>query len=314
MSVTPWRAFVDVCRTGSITVSAEALGFTQSAVSRQLATLEREVGATLLDRHARGVRPTRAGEAALPHARMLVDTLDRALRAVADANELRQCAIGAVPSATMALVPTAMRRLRDKAGIECTLRTGLTSDLVDHVHRGQLDLAVITDAPPGVPTTPAVAVTPITRDRMCVALPIGHRLADQHEINIGELAGARWIEDNPGSESLLRRLVHEQGIDVDIDRAALDLDTKLALVAASLGVALMPGLMATSARPDIAVVALADAPTRGIHAVTRPGRTDLTDVVAALLAVDGAPTDQAATAAPDRTAWRSPTRPRRRHP
>ena len=76
----------------------------------------------------------------------------------------------------------------------------------------------------------------------------------------------------------------------------------------------MPGLMATSARPDIAVVALADAPTRGIHAVTRPGRTDLTDVVAALLAVDGAPTDQAATAAPDRTAWRSPTRPRRRHP
>src|SRR5699024_12018897 len=106
---------------------------------------------------------------------------------------------GAVPSAAMALVPTAMRRLRDEAGVECTLRTGLTPDLVDHVHRGQLDLAVITDAPPGVPTAPAVEVTPITRDRMCVALPAGHRLADQHEINIGELAGARWIEANPGS-------------------------------------------------------------------------------------------------------------------
>src|SRR5699024_403141 len=110
MSVTPWRAFVDVCRTGSITVSAEAMAFTQSACSRQPATPARAVWAPLPDALARAVRPARAGEAALPHARMLGDTFDRALRAVADAIELRQWAHGAVPSATMALVLTAMRR------------------------------------------------------------------------------------------------------------------------------------------------------------------------------------------------------------
>ncbi len=63
MSLTAWRTFVTVCRLGSLSAAAAELGYTQSAVSRQIAGLEREIGAPLVERHARGIRPTAAGEA-----------------------------------------------------------------------------------------------------------------------------------------------------------------------------------------------------------------------------------------------------------
>ena len=83
MSLTQWSAFVEVCRTGSIGGAAATLGYTQSAVSRQVAGLEAELQERLLERLPRGVRPTPAGAALLQHARIVVnEALDVSRRAV----------------------------------------------------------------------------------------------------------------------------------------------------------------------------------------------------------------------------------------
>src|SRR5262245_31368178 len=87
MSLTSWNAFVEVCRTGSFRAAAEVTGFTQPGLSRQVVALEREIGTRLLDRGPRGVRPTAAGAALLPHARMVVNEARRGREAAASASE-----------------------------------------------------------------------------------------------------------------------------------------------------------------------------------------------------------------------------------
>jgi DNA-binding transcriptional LysR family regulator len=112
MALTAWRTFVTVCRLGSLSAAATELGYTQSAVSRQIAGLERQVGAPLVERHARGVRPTAAGEAFRRHAQTAVNEAERAIRAARDARDgsTRPLAIGATPSLAAGVVPAAMRR------------------------------------------------------------------------------------------------------------------------------------------------------------------------------------------------------------
>jgi DNA-binding transcriptional LysR family regulator len=84
MALNAWRTFVTVCRLGSISAAAVELGYTQSAVSRQIAGLEREFGVPLVQRHVRGVRPTPTGEVFRHHALAALHEADRAVRAVRD--------------------------------------------------------------------------------------------------------------------------------------------------------------------------------------------------------------------------------------
>src|SRR5215470_11405143 len=130
MALTPWNAFLEVCRTGSIRAAAEATGFTQPGLSRQVAALEREVGVRLLDRGPRGVTPTAAGAALLPHARLVVNEARRGRDAARAATD-RPAAliIGAVPSATASLVPRALGELRTRGGPECTVISRITPEL-----------------------------------------------------------------------------------------------------------------------------------------------------------------------------------------
>src|SRR5258708_8231907 len=108
MSLTAWRTFVTVCRLGSLSAAAAELGYTQSAVSRQIAGLEREIGAPLVERHARGIRPTAAGEAFRHHAQAAVNESERALRPARDARDgspARPLRGGATPSLAAGVGP-----------------------------------------------------------------------------------------------------------------------------------------------------------------------------------------------------------------
>ena len=282
MSLVPWTAFVEVARTGSLSAAAEVLDYTQSAVSRQVATLERQVGARLLSREPRGVRLTPAGAALLPHARALLAEAARAERAVRAAGTLGSVAIGAVPSMAVSLVPAALKRMRNAP--HWTLATGASADLVERVGTGELDLAVVTDAPPGLPPRPGLAAHRLLDDPMAVLLPAEHRLAGRRRVRITDLAAESWIEDNPGSEALLQALALRHGLVLHLDRSCGDLMTKIALVAAGHGVALAPSSLRPALRPDTALVALTDAPRRGVYALTRAGRPDLEPVRSALAA------------------------------
>ena len=260
-----------VCRLGSLSAAAVELGYTQSAVSRQIAGLERQVGAPLVERHARGIRPTAAGEAFRYHAQVAVSEADRAIRAARDARDgspFRPLVVGATPSLAAGVVPAAMRRLIDDSGpLPWNLVPALTRELHERTVNGELDIAVVTDAPPGLPSHPRLERQLVGTDEMIVVLPLDHPLAARARVPIEALASETWAEDNEGSAAMLRQHAARAGVTARIDLNAADLPGKIALAATGHAIALAPGVLADTLRPDVTTVALVNPPTRGIYAV-----------------------------------------------
>lgn len=273
MTLNAWRTFLAVCRLGSLSAAAAELGYTQSAVSRQIAGLEREVGVPLIERHARGIRPTAAGEAFGYHAQAAVNEADRAVRAARDGPPARPLAVGATPSLAADVVPAAMRRLLDRAGpLPWDLVPGLTSELHERLVSRELDIAVVTDAPPGLPGGPGLERHLLGTDEMIVVVPADHRLASRGgasrgRVPIEALADEIWAEDNEGSAAMLRQHAGRAGVTARIDLRAADLPGKVALAATGHAIALIPGVLAQTLRADVTTLTLADPPTRGIYAV-----------------------------------------------
>ncbi|MFD0903727.1 LysR family transcriptional regulator [Actinomadura sediminis] len=198
------RTFVTVADLGSFTAAAAAGGYTQSAVSRQIAALEDLCGVELFARGVRGVRPTPAAEHLLPHARALLDRLADTARALdglrrLDAGTLR---IGAFPTANVALVPHALARLREaRPGVRVVLREDLTERLTPMLDAGDLDVAVVSThkAP-----APAGDLVRLLDDELLAALPHGHPLAARRRVPPGGLADDPWIvADDPAAVAAL---------------------------------------------------------------------------------------------------------------
>ncbi|MFI1207215.1 LysR family transcriptional regulator [Streptomyces sp. NPDC020802] len=272
MELTVWRTFVTVCRLGSLSAAAAELSHTQSAVSRQIAGLERQLGVPLVERHARGVRPTPAGEVFRRHALATLDEAERAVRAARDFRDGtsdRPLAIGATPSLAAGIVPEAVRGLLEQTGsIRWSLLPGLSAPLHHRVLTGDLDIAVVTDAPPGLPHAPQIDRRFLGLDDMVVVLPVGHPQAGHGPVHIQTLADQTWVEDNDGSAALLRQHATRSGVTARIDLAAADLLGKLALVATGHAIALIPGVLTCALRTDVTTVGLVDPPTRGIFTIT----------------------------------------------
>ncbi|MFB9238436.1 LysR family transcriptional regulator [Plantactinospora siamensis] len=275
MDLAVWRTFVAVCRLGSLAAAAVELGYTQSAISRQIAGLERQLGVPLVQRHARGVRPTPAGETFRHHALVALNEADRAIRAVREAREGRlgrPLAVGATPSLAAGVVPAAVRRMMDTDGpLRWTLLPELSGQLHERVTAGDLDVAVVTDAPPGLPDDSRLHRRFLGMDEMVVVLPVQHPRAGHGPVPIQALAGETWAEDNDGSAALLRQHAARAGITPRIDLTAADLLGKVALVATGHAIALIPRVLTSALRTDVVTVALVDPPTRGIYMIT-PGR------------------------------------------
>ena len=272
MTIAAWQTYLEVCRLGSFSAAAAELGYTQSAVSRQIAVLERTAGARLLERRPRGVVPTAAGEAFRHHARIVVNEAARALQSARDAPEhpALPLAIGATPAIAASIVPVALGRIEAELGPSpWTLLPALTADLQSMAAGGEVDLAVVTDAPPELSDDPRLERRPLGTDEMCVMVPTGHPAESEDRVGIEVFADEPWVEDNEGSAALLRRSAGRAGFDARIERTAADLMGKMALVAAGHAVALVPGVLAPSLRRDVVAVALVDPPRRGIFAITR---------------------------------------------
>lgn len=272
MDLTVWRTFVTVCRLGSLSAAAAELHHTQSAVSRQIAGLEQHLGVALVERHARGVRPTPAGEVFHRHALAVLNEADRAVRAARDMRDGpfdRPLAIGATPSLAAGVVPEAIRGLLERAGpLRWSLLPGLSAQLHSRVIAGDLDIAVVTDAPPGLPQDPLVERRFLGLDDMVVVLPVGHPQAGRGPLPMDALADQVWVEDNDGSAALLRHHAARAGVSPRIDLTAADLLGKLALVATGHAIALIPGVLTCALRADVTTEALVDPPTRGIYTLT----------------------------------------------
>lgn len=297
-------AWLDVFRTaarlGSFTAAGEQLGFTQSAVSRQISTLEAEFGVPLFDRLARGVRLTEHGQALLPHAEAMLDRLDGTRRDLAALTSLTagHLRLGAFDSANAALVPTALAAFRAAhPGVALTLTEGLSAELLDRLAVGAIDLALVTSYPEHPYDTEQFDLHRIAEDPILVALPRSHRLARRRRLRLSDLAEEPWIAAGRRVESTLLAACVRSGFRPRVEYEVAGWTAKLGLVAAELGITLIPSLAARAARPDLALVPLHpdDTPVRHVHAATRRGRRPAPAVAAFLPYLHAA-----ATAAPPR--------------
>ncbi|GAA4635077.1 LysR family transcriptional regulator [Actinoallomurus vinaceus] len=268
--------FQEVARRGSFTGAAEVLGYTQSAVSRQISTLEGEVGAVLFDRLPRGVRLTEEGRCLLPHASAITDRLGTArgdLRALRDlaAGRLR---VGAFATADAALVPQAMAAFRAAhPQVSVSLAEGFVRDHVARLETGELDLAIV--AAGATEEFEGLRLRHLLDDPMFVALHPDHRLAGRDELRLVELAGEDWIAGSSRPENTLISAATLSGFRPRITYVVGEWIAKQGLVAAGLGVTLIPSLAAGAARPDIVLVPLHpdDSPVRSVFAATAAGVT-----------------------------------------
>ncbi|GAA2388045.1 LysR family transcriptional regulator [Nonomuraea africana] len=263
------RLFHEVAREGSFTAAAELLGYTQSAVSRRIAALEKEAGGPLFVRLARGVRLTPAGAALRRHAEAVLDRLDKAEEELAAIHRggggtLR---IGAFATANVWLVPQALKAFKARRPeVELRLAEGLTGRLLDRLHAGALDVAVVSDYPAGLPV--AAETVRLLEERLLVALPQGHRLADREVIDLRDLARETWIEAAPrGQPTILQAACARAGFTPRGGLRVAEWTGKFGYVAAGLGVTLVPELAARAVPDDVVLRPISEeGPRRTVYA------------------------------------------------
>lgn len=274
------RTLREVAETCSFTAAAGTLGYTQSAVSRQAASLERAAGAQLFDRTRSGVRLTAAGQTLLGRARVALDELDAAARELnAESHDEQPVRLGLYISGGVALLPEVLTRLAATDPlIRVGSREGTTPSLARALRSGSLDLAVLTSRPPHHPPDqeiPRLHVETIDETQLRLAVPRIGRFSGRSTVHVDELADVDWIDSpSPAGEPLLGvwpglpgrpRVVH----------SARDWLKKLRLVAAGHGVTTVAPNLAPLLGPEIATVRVEGVPpeTRRLVLARVPGRT-----------------------------------------
>jgi DNA-binding transcriptional LysR family regulator len=264
---------------GTIAAVADALQFTPSAVSQQLAILEREAGVRLLERAGRGVRLTDPALVLADHAEAL---LERAAQAEADlaaaaGTVTGRARIAGFQSVSLRLALPAMTALdRDAPRLRCELVEAEPEQALPALALGDVDL-VLGDEWQHQPWRLAATLErhELLRDPVRVLLPVRHPAARRHRdaVPLAELAAEAWASGHAamGWEEMTQRTCRERGgFEPDIRHRTNDATVSLALVARGLAVTLLPELALPARRPGIALRRIAGAPLdRAIFAVTR---------------------------------------------
>jgi DNA-binding transcriptional LysR family regulator len=273
LDVRRMRVLREVAVRGSFSGAADALSFTQSAVSQQIAALEREAGAVLVQRSARGVRLTQAGEAVVRHADAILARLGEAeaeLEAIAGLRGGR-VRTAAFESAGATLMPLAIADFRARhPAVELSMSLSEPEDSVPQLRSGELDLAVVFEsAVRGADD--GIQRIHLVEDPMYLVLPRDHPLAHRRRLRLADLAGEAWIGGPADCECsrLIARACGTAGYDPRIAFETDDYGAVQGLVAAGVGVSLIAELGLTTIRDDIVVRDLGrETPVRRISAAT----------------------------------------------
>jgi DNA-binding transcriptional LysR family regulator len=238
--------FHDVATLGSFSRAAEALSLTQSAVSQQIAALERQAGTQLLRRGPGGLSLTPAGERLLAHAQVISERVRLADVQIADlaGQAQHEIRIGAFPSALATIVPAAIRALRrHDPELRVAVEEGRLQDLVDGVRSGRLHVAVsFEDAAAPRREFPGLRRHELVEEPMVAVLPPGHPVARRSQLELSALAGHTWTA--PSRDGLVARACRAAGFEPHIAFLTTDPLAIRALVAAGLAVTLTSRLLA----------------------------------------------------------------------
>lgn len=272
------RVLCEVVDRGSFSAAADALSYTQSAVSQAIARLEAEIGAPLVIRDRRGIRPTAAGATLVEHADAIFAQVRSAEEDLAAVLGVRggRLRVASFPSAGATLMPHAVAMFRaGHPDVELTLAEGEPEDIAPRLRAGEFDLALLFEFP-GVGERPSVGLRTVTllADPMYVALPAEHPLAGKPALTLADLDQQSWVQtsaSSPCARHVVRSCV-AAGFEPRVSFESDDYETVQGLVAAGVGVALIPRLALTRVHPGIVVRALApSSPARHVVAATLGG-------------------------------------------
>ncbi|MGO9761212.1 MAG: LysR family transcriptional regulator [Solirubrobacteraceae bacterium] len=255
----------EVAYRGSFSAAAHALTYTQSAVSQQIAALEAEAGMALLERHPRGVSLTAAGQTLVGHAEGILARLDAAEASLAEIAGLRggRLRVASFPTAGATLMPLAIATFCSSyPDVELTLAEGEPEPIVARLRAGELDLALLFEFDGESVLAEDIARTELLEDPMYLALPQAHPLASREGLRLEDLAAEAWVQTSRSSPCARHvvRSCHAAGFEPNVAFESDDYQTVQGLVAAGVGVALIPELALSVVREDIAIRALSPTP------------------------------------------------------
>lgn len=282
------RVLHAVSTSGSVAGAARTLHVTTSAVSQQLARLEREVGQRLIQRHGRGVRLTEAGTLLADSAADLLTHVEQVEAGLAAhrGTVAGSLMIAAFATASRGLLPVVVRDLKARyPDLSVSLSEQEPHEAIPALRRGNVDVAVVQDWAEDPLTVPdGVSRQNLLDDPFDVALPIDHPLADRDSLAVKELAGEDWISWSSGQicHDWLARTLSTHGAQARVMHTASEHSTQLALVAAGLGVALIPRLGREPAPASVRFVPLEPPPNRRIFALWRTSTTTRPAIAATL--------------------------------
>ncbi|MCA1218234.1 LysR family transcriptional regulator [Streptomyces sp. 8L] len=253
------RVVREIADRGTFSAAAASLGYTQSAVSRQVAAVERAAGGPVFERRQDGVRLTATGRVVLRRAAAVLDEIDAADRELrgmpAETGTVR---VGVFPSAGAVVLPRALTLLRRAhPGITVVSREGHTPTLLRALRAGSVDLALIGARPPfRAPDAeePALVTETLVEQSLYVAVPTTHPLAELDSVPVAELAGQRWIAGRSSDDE--PHLGAWPGLSgrPEIAHTTKDWFARLRLVAAGCGLTTAPGFFAADAPPGVRVL------------------------------------------------------------
>ena len=267
------RVLSQLSEQGSFSAAADALGMTQSAVSQHIAALEREIGLAVVRRGTRPIELTEAGAALIRHTTGILARLETAEQELAEIADRRRGRLrfGCVPTVLGTLMPAAFARFRRQhPEVRLTVVDDHLHRLVPRLENGELDLAVIYDheALPDLGAGNFGRVA-LLADRFQAVLPAAHPFARRPVLHLQDLRRESWIGGaaSSGWYRIVRHSCQQAGFSPRADFASDDYLAVQALVAAGLGVSVIPGLAVKHPLPGVAVRPLASvAPMRRICA------------------------------------------------
>jgi DNA-binding transcriptional LysR family regulator len=277
LNVTRLKVLKEVAYRGSFSAAASALSYTQSAISQQIAALEAEAGTALLERHPRGVSLTAAGQTLVGHAEGILARLDAAEASLSAIAGLRggRLRVASFPTAGATLMPLAIAEFRASyPQVELTLAEGEPEAIVARLRAGELDLALLFEFAGESLPAQDIARTDLLEDPMYLALPRAHPLAARERLRLSDLASEAWVQTSSSSPCARHvvRSCHAAGFEPNVAFESDDYQTVQGLVAAGVGVALIPELALSVVREDVAIRALSPVPPlRQVIAATPEG-------------------------------------------
>jgi DNA-binding transcriptional LysR family regulator len=267
------RVFRSVVSSGSIAAAAANLSYTPSAVSQHVAALQRETGLSLLERVGRGVRPTAAGLAVAAQAEAILARIGEAETVISDLREGRtgRLSLAYFASVGVSWLPDVARRLTSEfPGV--TLELLLQEDL-DEQPDARPDIQLLVADKDSLNLSPEFEAHHLVDDPYVAVLPVSHTLAARAQIELIELAGERWV-DNDSPASWCRRNLLDAcataGFVPPFQVRARDYGTAIAFVSAGMGITILPALGAQQLPVDVVAVPIEKpTPVRSIYAIVR---------------------------------------------